>query len=105
MKPRMAAIGVTGSARPIATISSVVAVNDRLGRYAPSRSTVAVGITDDRSRSAACCERHDCQKVIATPSATMVTMISASTRCPRDAAIALARSRMTTRGFGEEVEH
>ena len=25
--------------------------------HAPSRSTVAVGLTDDRSRSAACCER------------------------------------------------
>ena len=48
----------------------------------PSRSTVAVGVTDARSRSAACCERYDCQKLIATPSTTIVTMIRASTRCP-----------------------
>ena len=52
--------------------------------HAPSRSTVAVGVTDARSRSAACCDRYDCQKLIETPSSTIVTMISASTRCPSD---------------------
>ena len=43
------------------------------------------GVTDARRRSAACCDRYDCQKLIATPSTTIVTMISASTALPERA--------------------
>ena len=42
--------------------------------------------------------------MIETPSTTIVTMMSASTFCPSDPAIALATSRMTTSGIGEEVK-
>lgn len=41
------------------------------------------GLTETRSRSAACCHPCDCEKLIAAPSTDIVTMISALTRCRR----------------------
>jgi hypothetical protein len=51
-----------------------------ISRHWPSRSTVAVGATDARRRSAASWDRYVCQKLIAIPSRTIVMMISASVR-------------------------
>ena len=46
---------------------------------------MAVGATDARSRSAARCERYDCQKLTLTLSRMMVTMIEASMFSPSHA--------------------
>lgn len=65
----------------------------------PSLCAVAVGVRDARSRSAACSDRNDCQKLIETLRITIVTMIDASTPWPIEAEMAPATSRMMTSGF------
>lgn len=65
----------------------------------PSRSTVAVGATEARKRSAVRWDRKDCQKLTLMPMSTIVTMSVASVRWPSDAEMALAARRMPTSGF------
>ena len=66
---------------------------------APSRSTVAVGTIVCRSRSAADVERAVCTASSSTLSATVPTMMSASTVWPVHAATPLAASRMSMSGL------
>ncbi len=66
--------------------------------HEPSRSTVAVGMTDAFSRSAARCDRNVCQKLRTTPSRTIVTMMPASVCWPSAADTIAAARRMATSG-------
>src|SRR5207244_5241694 len=67
--------------------------------HCPSRLTVAVGVTIDRSASAARSDRYPCQKLIETLSVMIVTMMTASTTWPSAADTALATRRIATSGF------